>query len=83
VAGGSAVGGRDLAPPGNAKLLPQDVRMSFGRPRRDAEAFADFLIGTTHRNQLDDLPLASRDPRQRALESFVHDGCDAIGAIFE
>src|SRR5690348_15465707 len=80
VAGRGAVGGRDLPPAGDAELLAQDVRMSLGRPRRDAEAIADLLVRATCRDQLDDLPLAGRDRRNRALEGLVHHGRDATSA---
>src|SRR5215471_3499060 len=72
MAGGSAVRGRDLPPAGDAELLAQDVRMSLGRPRRYAEAFADFLVRAACCDQLDDLPLTGRDRRNRALEGLVH-----------
>src|SRR5207253_6434108 len=80
VAGRGAVGGRDLPPARDAELLAQDVRMSLGGSRRDAELFADFLVRATCRNQLDDLPLAGRDRRNRALEGLVHHGRDATSA---
>src|SRR5262249_36181294 len=80
VAGSSAVGGGDLAPPGDAELLPQNVRMSLGSSGRDAQPFADLLVRTPRRDQLDDLPLAGRDHRNRALQGLVHDGLDATSA---
>src|SRR6266516_6657295 len=76
IAGRGAVSGRDLAAPGNTELLAEDVRMSLGGSRRDAESFADFLIRAACRDQLDDLPLAGRNRRNRAPEGLVHDGLD-------
>src|SRR5581483_4951797 len=47
-------------------------------PPGDAEPLTDLLVGAACRNQLDDLPLALRDRRDRVLEGFVHDSRDAI-----
>src|SRR5438093_12998771 len=63
VAGHGAIRGRDLPPPGDAELLSQRIAVRLRRPRRDAEAFADFLVRTAGCDECDDLALASGDLR--------------------
>ena len=48
---------RDLPPPGDAELLPQDVGVSLRRSRRDAEANTHLLVRAPGGDELDDFPL--------------------------
>src|SRR3954451_22368718 len=74
LAGQCPVRHRDLAPPGYAELLPQDVGVGLGRARGDAKALTDFFVRATCRDQLDDLALPLGDRGKRVPECVVHSG---------
>jgi hypothetical protein len=56
---------RDLPPPRDPELLPQDIAMRLRRPWRDSKPLPNFVVGATSRDQLDDL-LLSRSQNGRA-----------------
>ncbi len=66
------VGDWDLAPPGDAELLPKHIAMCLGGSRRDAQSLADLLVRATGGNQLDDLKLPWGDARRDPRKCFLH-----------
>jgi len=48
--------------------------VSLRRPRRDAEATADFLVRATFSDELDHLTLPIRDDRRPLMKQFDHAG---------
>lgn len=61
VAGQKSVGKRDLPPPGDTKLLPENVAVSLRRPGGDAELLPQLLVREALGDQFDHLPLPTGD----------------------
>jgi len=71
---------RNLPPPRDAELLPQDVTMGLRRPWRDAEPLSNLFVGATGRDQLYDL-LLSQSQNGRALLHRRRHGRDANNGV--
>ena len=55
------VGKRNLPPPGDTKLLSEDIAVSLCRPGGDAELLPELLVRQALGNEFDHLPLSAGD----------------------
>jgi len=72
VAGQFSVRERDLPPPRDAELLPQDIAMRLRRPWRDSKPLSNFFVGATSRDQLDNLLLSRSQNGRVRLQHRRH-----------